>query len=46
MKMQYTYKTAYYLVVTKRNYNKFAEKFVELKTIILSDVTQTEKYKY
>lgn len=46
MKMQHLYTTKYYLAVKKSETIKFAGKEMELETIILNEVIQTQKNKY
>lgn len=46
MKMQHLYTTKYYLAVKKSETIKFTGKEMELETIILNEVIQTQKNKY
>ena len=45
-KMWYIYTMEYYSVIKKNRIMPFATIWMELEIIILSEVSQTEKYKY
>ena len=42
-KMWYIYTMEYYTVIKNNDFMKFADKWMELESIILSEVTQTQK---
>ena len=45
-KMWYKYTMEYYLAIKKNKIMSFAETWMDLKIIILSEVSQTEKDRY
>ena len=42
-KMWYIYRIEYYSAIKNEDFTKFSGKWMELKNIILSEVTQTQK---
>ena len=44
--MWYTYTMEYYSAIKKNKIMPFAATWMELETLILSEVSQNEKYKY
>ena len=45
-KMWYIYTMEYYSAIKKNKIMPFAETWMDLEVVILSEVSQTEKYKY
>ena len=45
-KMWYTYTTEYYSVIKRNEIMPFAETWMDLEIVILSEVSQTQKDKY
>ena len=45
-KMWYSYPMEYYLAIKKNDKMPFAATWMELETLILSEISQKEKYKY